>query len=95
MHSYREDRLYVQKNTLREFPSVDPNHPEHSSLPEDNEEYKIVVCYNHIHMSVKMLACCPKLAESFAFQYFNINLGLIVDIAEIWSPGEKEADIAF
>ena len=65
----------------------DPSHS-HSVREEDNEKYKVVVCDDNIHMAVSFLACCPSKSEEYSVGFFARNLGMDVEIVEIWDQAD-------
>lgn len=81
-----EDKAYWNRIKAIE----DARQHEHSSAPEDNDRFKVVVCHNHTHMALSFLACCFDRAHEYAEQFCMKNFGMIVDVVEIWDGWDIE-----
>lgn len=57
---------------------------EHSSDPEKNGKYKVIVCEDNLHMAVSFLGCCVEKAQEYAEGFFARNLAMSVDVVEVW-----------
>lgn len=84
-----DDDLSLLRRRAREEFRVGADH-EHSSMIEECQNYKVVVCYKHVHMSMTIIACCVVQAELAAEIIFRRDFHLNVEVAEIWDHYDIE-----
>jgi len=89
MYTY-EDKAYFNK--IRAIERAREH--EHSPRPEDNQEYKVVLCHNSpftedlgfikVHETLTVLACCAERAQIWAESMMRRLNFFDVETSEIW-----------